>query len=251
MYHPFTTIPIPCVAWWRHQMEIFSALLTPLWGESSGHRWIPPLMFPLLCIWTNGWANNRNAGDLICHRAHYDVIIMISASLMTRDRFMQWLVLTWAPTLILDTINITVFVAQDLLPSFRNVNDNNCSSRKHHMTSLNGTFYALVAFCVGEFTGHRWILRKKASDADLWCFLWSALEPTAEQILETPVIWGVIVLIMTSLLCNAYFGYSAFLHYHVMTWKRFALRDEFTGDGGFPQGISDTDLGCFDWCSTE
>ena len=179
MYYPFTTIPIPCVAWWRHQMEIFSALLTPLWGESSGHRRIPPLMFPLLCVWTNGWANNRNAGDLICHRAHYDVTIMISASLMTRDRFMQWLVLTWAPTLILDTINITVFVAQDLLPPFRNMNDNNCSTRKHHMTSSNGTFFALVAFCVGEFTGHRWILRKKASDADLWCFLWSALEPRA------------------------------------------------------------------------
>ena len=28
----------------------------------------------------------------------------------------------------------------------------------------------------GEFTGHRWIPRKKASDAELWCFLWSAPE---------------------------------------------------------------------------
>ena len=26
----------------------------------------------------------------------------------------------------------------------------------------------------GEFTGHRWIPRTKASDAELWCFLWSA-----------------------------------------------------------------------------
>ena len=25
----------------------------------------------------------------------------------------------------------------------------------------------------GEFTGHRWIPRTKASDAELWCFLWS------------------------------------------------------------------------------
>ena len=27
---------------------------------------------------------------------------------------------------------------------------------------------------VGEFTGHRWIPLTKASDAELWCFLWSA-----------------------------------------------------------------------------
>ena len=28
----------------------------------------------------------------------------------------------------------------------------------------------------GEFTGHRWIPRTKASDAEFWCFLWSAPE---------------------------------------------------------------------------
>ena len=27
--------------WWRHQMEIFSALLTLFEGGSTGHRWIP------------------------------------------------------------------------------------------------------------------------------------------------------------------------------------------------------------------
>ena len=26
----------------------------------------------------------------------------------------------------------------------------------------------------GEFSGHRWIPRTKASDAELWCFIWSA-----------------------------------------------------------------------------
>ena len=34
------------------------------------------LMFSLKCAWTNGWANNRDAGDLRHHRAHYDVILM-------------------------------------------------------------------------------------------------------------------------------------------------------------------------------
>ena len=28
------------------------------------------------CAWRNTWANNRDAGDLINHRAHYDVTIM-------------------------------------------------------------------------------------------------------------------------------------------------------------------------------
>ena len=33
----------------------------------------------------------------------------------------------------------------------------------------------------GESTGHRWIPLNKASDAELWCFLWSAPEHTLEQ----------------------------------------------------------------------
>ena len=33
-------------------------------------------MFSLICAWTNGWASNRDAGDLRRHRAHYDVNVM-------------------------------------------------------------------------------------------------------------------------------------------------------------------------------
>ena len=32
--------------------------------------------FSLICVWTNGWVNNRDAGDLKRHRAHYDVTVM-------------------------------------------------------------------------------------------------------------------------------------------------------------------------------
>ena len=32
----------------------------------------------------------------------------------------------------------------------------------------------------GEFTGDRWIPLTKASDAELWCFLWSVPQQTAE-----------------------------------------------------------------------
>ena len=44
------------------------------------------------------------------------------------------------------------------------------------MTSSNGTIFRVTGPLCGEFTGHRWITRTKASDAELWCFLWSASE---------------------------------------------------------------------------
>ena len=34
------------------------------------------LMLFLICAWINGWVNNREAGDLGRHSAHYDVIVM-------------------------------------------------------------------------------------------------------------------------------------------------------------------------------
>ena len=33
-------------------------------------------MFSLICVWINGWVNNRGAGDLRRHLGHYDVIVM-------------------------------------------------------------------------------------------------------------------------------------------------------------------------------
>ena len=39
-------------------------------------RWRGALMFSLICVWINYWVNNREAGDLRCYRAHYDVTVM-------------------------------------------------------------------------------------------------------------------------------------------------------------------------------
>ena len=36
------------------------------------------LMFSLICVWINGWVNNREAGDLRRYRSHYNVIAMWS-----------------------------------------------------------------------------------------------------------------------------------------------------------------------------
>ena len=44
------------------------------------------------------------------------------------------------------------------------------------MTSSNGNIFRVTGPLCGEFTGHRWITLTKASNAELWCFLWSALE---------------------------------------------------------------------------
>ena len=42
------------------------------------------------------------------------------------------------------------------------------------MTSLNGNIFRVTGPLCGEFTGRRWIPFIKASNVQLWCFLWSA-----------------------------------------------------------------------------
>ena len=42
------------------------------------------------------------------------------------------------------------------------------------MTSSNGNIFRVTDPLCGKFIGHRWIPRTKASNGELWCFLWSA-----------------------------------------------------------------------------
>ena len=49
------------------------------------------------------------------------------------------------------------------------------------ITSSNGCIFFVFSPLRGEFIGHRWIPLSKATDGDLWCFLWSAPEQTVEQ----------------------------------------------------------------------
>ena len=72
--------------WWRHQMETFSALLaicagrSPVPGEFSAKgQWRGALMFSLICVWINGWVNNREVGNLRQYHAQYDVTVMSHA----------------------------------------------------------------------------------------------------------------------------------------------------------------------------
>ena len=45
---------------------------------NSPHKgqWRGAFMFSLICVWINGWVNNREVGDLRRYRAHYDLIVM-------------------------------------------------------------------------------------------------------------------------------------------------------------------------------
>ena len=48
------------------------------WSVNSPHKgqWHGALMFSLICAWTKGSGNNRDAGDLRRHRTHYVVTAM-------------------------------------------------------------------------------------------------------------------------------------------------------------------------------
>ena len=61
---------VESVSWWRHQMRTFFAFLALCEGNPPVTGGFPPqsqwrraLMFSLISAWTNGWANNRDAGD--------------------------------------------------------------------------------------------------------------------------------------------------------------------------------------------
>ena len=48
-----------------------SPMNSPHKGQCRG-----ALMFSLICVWINGWVNNRKAGDLKRYLAHHDVSVM-------------------------------------------------------------------------------------------------------------------------------------------------------------------------------
>ena len=51
-----------------------------------------------------------------------------------------------------------------------------CSDHTHlcMMTSSNGKIFRITGHLCKEFSSHQWIPRTKASDTELWCFLWFA-----------------------------------------------------------------------------
>ena len=50
-------------------------------------QWRGASMFSFICYWISDWVNNREAGDLRHHRAHYDVNVMRSAPAVRNEYF--------------------------------------------------------------------------------------------------------------------------------------------------------------------
>ena len=99
------SIGLYLIPWWRHQMEAFSALLAlrallalcillalcellALCRELPSQRPVTwSFVFSLICIWTNGWVNNGDAGGLRRNRAHYGVTVMRKHNTMTSRKW--------------------------------------------------------------------------------------------------------------------------------------------------------------------
>ena len=77
-------------------------------------QWRGALMFSLICVWINDWVNNREAGDLRRHLAHYDVRVMIHLN-FRHDMYMGSLNVPWYYTRV---GWVKVFHYKDVLPSY-------------------------------------------------------------------------------------------------------------------------------------
>ena len=103
-------------------------VIGPLWGEFTGpgipHKgqWRRALMFSLICAWIHGWVNNRGAGDLRRHRAHWrhcniwlkwaDIVVVIYSVM---DAFNPILYSLWDIRILNDVI--PTFMTQSVFPS--------------------------------------------------------------------------------------------------------------------------------------
>ena len=159
-------------------METFSALLalydgnppvTSVFSLLQWYQWRRALMYSVIWAWTNGWANNWDAGDMRRHRTPYEVnglIIRHNETLCIFIGYPAPLERAWLSLQSLDSTWWNIMRAcWDGLACWLIM-----------MTSSNGNIFCVTGPLCGEFTGHRWIPLTKASDAELWCFLWSAPE---------------------------------------------------------------------------
>ena len=80
-------------------------------------------------------------------------------------------------------VEMTIFLFQGRSSTSQEL----CTRLITMMTSSKGNIRRVTDPLWGESTGQRRIPLTNASDAELWCFLWST--QTAEQKVEMPVIW--------------------------------------------------------------
>ena len=91
---------------------------SPVTGEFPSQRPVTQsLIFSLICTWINSWVNNREAGDLRRHHAHYDVTVMYFPSCEAIREINNKITLrvsTW--TVLRDSTYITLSIAWHIEP---------------------------------------------------------------------------------------------------------------------------------------
>ena len=74
-----------------------------------------------VCVWINDWVNNREAGDLRCYRAHYDVTVMRKSwfiSMLFYDSADCWTYsILWSDTMMISPSVWLMVTASALLTS--------------------------------------------------------------------------------------------------------------------------------------
>ena len=137
-------------------METFPPYWPFVWGihrspVNSPHesQWRGALMFSLICSGINGRVNNREAGDLRCYRAHYDVTVMQSCTIVSIYR---------------DVWPITV----------RFDNFNHVSKFRHILWLDIISFYELISWASLHYAIRRFIIRVcDVSKPRDWVLIWS------------------------------------------------------------------------------
>ena len=72
---------------WKHFPRYWPFVNSPHKGQ-----WRGAFMFSFICAWTNGWENNRDAGDLRRHHAQYGVAVMDFSTLRWYNELKSFIV---------------------------------------------------------------------------------------------------------------------------------------------------------------
>ena len=93
--HLFTLVYIHDDVKWKHfprYWRFVRGIHRPPVNSPHKSQWRGALMFSFICVWTNGWVNNPDAGDLRRHIAHYDVTVMLNLITLelSRSRYLEY-----------------------------------------------------------------------------------------------------------------------------------------------------------------
>ena len=87
-----------CLIKWKHFPRYWPFVRgihrSPVNSPHKG-QWRGALIFFLICVWTNGWMNNRDADDLRRHSAYHDVTLVQNACRFDQSNAMRNMLSSW------------------------------------------------------------------------------------------------------------------------------------------------------------